>query len=53
MAKPIEPTPDLEGKDAERFLKDMGRSETIHNTNKEKFLGKCEELYKKTVKGFD
>ena len=39
MAKPIEPTPILEGEDAKRFLEDM--SNLRYSKKKEEFLNKC------------
>lgn len=50
MAKPIEPTPILRGKDAEDFLKDVAKAEAKHDQKKEKFLEKCEEIYNSTSK---
>ena len=46
MAKPIEPTPILEGKDAERLLEDVSRAK--YSEKKQKFLDECVEIYKKT-----
>jgi hypothetical protein len=45
MAKPIEPTPVLKGKDAKRLLKSV--SERIHDPEKEKFLRACDDTYQK------
>ncbi len=47
MAKPIEPTPILEGKDAENLLKEIASDS--HDTKKEDFLKECEEVYKSTT----
>lgn len=38
MAKPIEPTPILEGKDAENFFKELGRVKTKQEIEKRKKL---------------
>ena len=46
MAIPIEPTPILEGKDAERLLEDISRAK--YSKEKQKFLDECSEIYKKT-----
>jgi len=46
MARPIEPTPILEGKDAVRLLEDVDRA--TYNGKKEKFLKECSDIYKKT-----
>lgn len=48
MAKPIEPTPILAGKDAERLLNDVDRA--TYNKKKEKFLKECSDIYKQTKK---
>ena len=48
MAKPIEPTPILEGKDAEEFLKDL--SSLKYSKKKEEFLKECEKIYNNTKK---
>ena len=45
MAKPLEPTPVLEGKDREEFLKDLCTAK--YNEDKERFLKECDELLKK------
>jgi len=44
MAKPLEPTPILEGEDRKQFLKDFLSVE--YNENKEKFLKECDNLLK-------
>ena len=46
MAKPIEPTPILEGKDAENVLKEL--EATSHSSEKEAFLKECKKIYKST-----
>ena len=46
MAKPIEPTPILEGKDAERLLKEVANA--TFSPKKQKFLNECREIYNKT-----
>jgi len=48
MAKPIEPTPILEGDDAKRFIQDLKREEENPSPERVKFLKKCIETYKKT-----
>lgn len=48
MARPIEPTPILEGRDAERLLEDI--SKDTYSEKKQKFLDECAEIYKKTQK---
>ena len=50
MARPIQPTPTLRGKDAERFLRDIKRREKYGPTKKEKkFLEECDEVYEKVT----
>lgn len=46
MARLIEPTPILEGKDAEKLLKEVHSAS--YDQNKQKFLNECKELYSKT-----
>ncbi|MBI3032575.1 hypothetical protein HYY69_03810 [Candidatus Woesearchaeota archaeon] len=46
MSKPIEPTPILEGNDAEKLLKDI--SSVKYNHHKQKFLEECKMIYSKT-----
>lgn len=48
MARPIQPTPILEGKDAERLMEQMDR--VTYDEKKQKFLDDCREIYKKTIK---
>ena len=48
MAKPIEETPVLTGKDAEDFLKDLSTAK--YSKKKEEFLKECEEIYNSTRK---
>ncbi len=43
MAKPIEPTPILHGKDAKNFLKDFDSTKLTPSV--EKNLERCERLY--------
>ncbi len=51
MAQPIEPTPILTGKDAERFLRDMKKREKKGMSNADKkFLEECKEIYEKTTR---
>lgn len=47
MARPIEPTPILEGEDAKRVLELM--DSVSYNEEKQKFLDECEEIYIKTI----
>ena len=49
MARPIEPTPILKGKDAENLLSDIDK--TIYSEKKEKFLKECTSTFNKTIKG--
>lgn len=46
MARPIEPTPILSGKDAERLLNDVDSAS--YSKEKEKFLNECKEIFNKT-----
>jgi len=46
MARPIEPTPILKGKDAERLLNEVDNA--AYSEKKEKFLKECVDIYKKT-----
>ncbi|MBI2652856.1 hypothetical protein HYX00_05300 [Candidatus Woesearchaeota archaeon] len=46
MARPIEPTPVLEGKDAEKLIKEVNSAS--YNEDKQKFLDECRDTYKKT-----
>lgn len=46
MAKPIEPTPILEGKDAEDVLKEL--ESVSYSAEKAAFLKKCKEIYEST-----
>jgi len=46
MAKPIEPTPTLSGKDAQEVIIEV--ENTIHSEKKEIFLKKCKEAYEQT-----
>lgn len=46
MARPIEPTPILEEKDAEKLLDEIDRA--TYSAEKEKFLKECIDIYKKT-----
>jgi hypothetical protein len=48
MAKPIEPTPVLSGKDAERLLSEVRSA--AYSEKKDKFLRSCVETYNKTKK---
>lgn len=52
MAKPIEPTPILEGEEALKFLKEMGRIDSLKPEDseykrREKFFKECEEILRK------
>ncbi len=48
MARPIEPTPILEGEDAIRLLRDA--NSVNYDQSKEKFLRECAETFNKTKK---
>lgn len=48
MAKPIEPTPILEGKDAERLLNDIASAR--YDKKKEEFLKECKRTFNSTIK---
>jgi len=48
MARPIEPTPILEGKDAEKLLQEVNSAS--YSKDKEKFLNECKEIFNKTRK---
>ncbi|HLD87363.1 MAG TPA: hypothetical protein VJB12_04835 [Candidatus Nanoarchaeia archaeon] len=50
MAKPIEPTPVLEGKDALRLLKEVNSAG--YSKEKARFLDECSKIYRKTKKCF-
>lgn len=45
MAKPIEPTPQITGKDAEKFLKLTSQAESTPNPTHAKFLEECRKIY--------
>lgn len=45
MAKPIEPTPTLKGKDADKFVELTHRTEANPDPEKAKFLEECFLLY--------
>ncbi len=48
MARPIQPTPILEGKDARKVLELM--NSVSYSEKKQKFLDECREIYRKTIK---
>lgn len=48
MARPIQPTPILEGEDAERLLQEIANA--AFSPEKQKFLDECREIYAKTKK---
>lgn len=48
MAKPIEPTPILEGEDAKRFLEDLNSLK--YSKEKERFLKDCANVFKSVKK---
>jgi len=48
MARPIQPTPILKGKDAQKVLELM--NSVTYNKEKQKFLDECRQIYKKTLK---
>jgi len=56
MARPIEPTPVLEGDDALRFLKEKERIESLKPTDPEaikrhRFFEECERTYREWKEG--
>ena len=48
MARPIEPTPILEGEDAQKVLELM--NSVTYSEEKQKFLDECRQVYRKTMK---
>ena len=48
MARPIEPTPILEGEDAKKVLELM--NSVTYSEEKQKFLDECRQVYRKTMK---
>ena len=48
MARPIEPTPILEGEDARNVLELM--NSVTYSEEKQKFLDECRQVYQKTMK---
>jgi len=48
MARPIEPTPILEGEDAKKVLELM--NSVTYSEEKQKFLDECRQVYRKTIK---
>jgi len=48
MARPIQPTPILKGKDAKKVLELM--NSVTYSKEKQKFLDECRQIYKKTLK---
>lgn len=48
MAKPIEPTPVLRGKDAAAFLKAMRASESRPAPAKSAYLERCRKVFRAT-----
>lgn len=55
MAKPIEPTPVLEGKEALRFLKEVERIDSLKPEDpeykkREKLFKECEKIIRKNPK---
>ncbi|HIH19733.1 TPA: hypothetical protein HA244_00510 [Candidatus Micrarchaeota archaeon] len=45
MAKPIEPTPEITGKDADEFVELTKRAEVTLDPQKTKFLDECRKIY--------
>jgi len=45
MAKPIEPTPEITGKDVEEFLQLTKYAEITPDPEKTKFLDECRKIY--------
>ena len=48
MARPIEPTPILQGEDAKKVLELM--NSVTYSEEKQKFLDECRQVYRKTIK---
>ena len=48
MARPIEPTPILEGKDAERLLREINTAR--YSPKKQAFLDECRKIFNQTKK---
>ena len=48
MARPIQPTPILEGKDAERLLREVNSAN--YNHKKQIFLDECKKIFNQTKK---
>ena len=48
MAKPIQPTPILDGEDAKQFLQQTNN--VRYSAEKEQFLKECDEVYQSTQK---
>lgn len=46
MARPIEPTPILKGKDAQKLLDEI--SSATYSEGKQRFLEECLNIYRKT-----
>lgn len=51
MAKPIEPTPILEGEDKRKFLESI--QNISHDSKKEAFLKECDSAFEKVKKDTD
>jgi len=47
MARPIQPTPILKWKDAQKVLELM--NSVTYSKEKQKFLDECRQIYKKTI----
>lgn len=48
MARPIQPTPILEGEDARKVLEQM--NSVSYSKEKQKFLDECKAIYRKTIR---
>ena len=48
MARPIAPTPILEGEDAKKVLEMM--NSVTYSKEKQKFLDECRQIYRKTIR---
>ena len=48
MARPIAPTPILQGEDAKKVIEQMNR--VTYSEEKKKFLDECRQVYKMTIK---
>lgn len=47
MAKPIEPTPVIKGKDAKKIIEEMRREEKSPDPERVAYLRHCKDVYRK------